>query len=48
MTLNHLIDFAAGIVAGAMCARCYYITKAHRRRMRFLPRRVVLLNRERL
>ena len=48
MTLNQLIDFTAGIVAGAMCARAYYLTKAHRRRMRFLPRRVCILNRHRL
>ena len=48
MTLNELIDFAAGIVCGVMCARCYYLTKAHRRRMRFLPRRIVALNRDRL
>ena len=48
MTLDQLIDFATGIICGAMCARCYYLTKAHRRRMRFLPRRIVTLNRDRL
>lgn len=48
MTLEQLIDFAAGIVCGIACARCYYLTKAHRRRMRFLPRRIADLNRDRL
>lgn len=48
MSLNQLIDFAAGAICGIACARCYYLTKAHRRRTRFLPRRVRILNRERL
>ena len=48
MNVNQLIDFAAGIICGIACARCYYLTKAHRRKDRFLPRRVALLNRDRL
>ncbi len=46
---NMLIDFAAGAVCGIACARCYYLTKAaRRRRNQWLPRRLVLLNRDRL
>lgn len=48
MNVLQLIDFAAGIICGIAGARCYYLTKAHRRRMRFLPRRIVALNRDRL
>lgn len=49
MNLNQLIDFAAGVICGVMCARAYYLTKARRRRLhRYLPRRVRILNRERL
>ena len=49
MTLIQLIDFTAGIICGVLCARAYYRTKARRRRLhRYLPRRVVLLNRDRL
>ena len=43
---NMLIDFAAGIVAGVLCARCYYQTRRARRiRNRYLPRRIRELNR---
>ena len=49
MTLIQLIDFAAGAICGIACARCYYLTKARRRRLhRYLPRRVRILNRDRL
>lgn len=48
MSLNQLIDIAAGAICGIACARAYYLTKAHRRKERFLPRRVALLNRDRL
>jgi len=44
--LNMLIDFTTGIVAGVLCARHYYLTKAARRRLRrYLPRRIRELNR---
>jgi hypothetical protein len=44
--LNMLIDFTAGIICGVMCARCYYLTKAaRRRRNQWLPRRLIKLNR---
>ena len=44
--LNMLIDFAAGIVAGVLSARCYYLTKAaRRRRNQWLPSRLIKLNR---
>ena len=46
MTLDQLIDFATGIICGAMCARCYYVTReAKRIRKQFLPRRIRELNR---
>ena len=48
MNVLQLIDFAAGAICGIACARCYYLTKAHRRKERFLPRRIVALNRDRL
>lgn len=48
MNVNMLIDFTAGIICGIACARCYYLTKARRRKERFLPRRIVSLNRDRL
>ena len=49
MTLIQLIDFAAGAICGIACARCYSLPKARRRRLhRYLPRRVRILNRDRL
>lgn len=49
MTLDQLIDFAAGIICGIACARAYYLTKAaRRRRNQWLPRRIITLNRDRL
>jgi hypothetical protein len=46
MSADQLIDFAAGIVCGVLCARCYYVTKAARRRgNQWLPRRLIKLNR---
>jgi hypothetical protein len=46
MSVDQLIDITAGIVAGVMCARCYYLTKAaRRRRNQWLPSRLIKLNR---
>ena len=46
MSAEQLIDITAGIVAGVLCARCYYVTREARRiRNQSLPRRIVRLNR---
>jgi len=45
MSADQLIDITAGIICGVLCARCYYLTKARRRRNQWLPSRLIKLNR---